>query len=70
MLQHQAGTFAGFTKKYRVYSLVYFETSDSIEAAIAREKQLKHWNREWKLNLINHSNPNWTDLFGSSPARG
>jgi putative endonuclease len=70
MFEHRAGTFSGFTKKYKVHMLVYVETSDSIEAAIAREKQLKHWNRDWKLNLINRANPNWTDLFGSSPARG
>lgn len=55
-----------FTAKYNVDRLVYFEQFQSINDAIAREKQIKHWNREWKENLINRSNPNWDDLFDYS----
>ncbi len=52
-----------FTAKYNVNRLVYFEKFQSVNDAIAREKQLKHWNREWKERLINTVNPNWDDLF-------
>ena len=52
----------GFTKKYHVHKLVYIEESNSIEDAIAREKQLKGWTRKKKNNLIESINPNWTDL--------
>ena len=53
----------GFTKKYDVVRLVWFEAGDSIDAAIAREKQIKHWNRAWRINLFRDSNPNWDDLY-------
>jgi len=52
----------GFSKKYNLIKLVYFEQTNSIESAIRREKQLKNWHREWKINLIESSNPNWIDL--------
>ncbi|MCX2495668.1 GIY-YIG nuclease family protein [Pedobacter sp. PF22-3] len=52
-----------FTAKYNCSKLVYYEQFDSIEEAIAKEKQLKNWKRAWKINLINQNNPNWNDLF-------
>ena len=61
--EHKAGIIKGFTKQYSVYRLVYFEETDSIEAAIAREKQLKNWHRDWKKNLIERDNPFWDDLY-------
>ena len=61
--QHKIGAVEGFTKKYRVDRLVYFEEFESIEAAIQREKQLKTWNRAWKVELIERLNPNWADLY-------
>jgi len=62
ILQHRAGTFAGHTKKHGIYRLVYFEIGESMEGAIAREKQLKRWRRDWKRNLIERENPAWNDL--------
>ena len=61
--EHTNGLVAGFTKKYGVTRLVYFETFGDIRDAIAREKQLKRWNRVWKVRLIEENNPNWDDLF-------
>ena len=55
----------GFTKKYKVNRLVYYELFDNPTAAIEREKRLKEWRRNWKLNLIEKQNPNWDDLFSS-----
>lgn len=52
-----------FTAKYNCDKLIYFEQFSSIEEAIIREKQLKNWRRDWKLNLINEHNPDWKDLF-------
>jgi len=60
--EHQGGEFAGFTAKYKVNRLVYFEQYDDIGAAIAREKQLKNWRREKKIALVRSTNPGWTDL--------
>ncbi len=60
--QHSDSATEGFTKKYGVKKLVYFEETNSIEAAIYREKQLKHWNRAWKIELIENDNPDWKDL--------
>jgi putative endonuclease len=54
---------AGFTQKYKVHQLVYFEQHQEILAAITREKQLKKWNRAWKLALIEKANPDWRDLW-------
>jgi len=62
ILEHRNGEFDGFTKRYEVDMLVYFEETNDIESAIAREKQLKNWHRKWKLELIERDNPNWNDL--------
>ena len=61
--QHKHNEFEGFTSKYSVHHLVYYEMTESIRTAIEREKQLKKWNRKWKVNLIESMNPNWRDLF-------
>src|SRR5689334_6800714 len=61
--QHRTKALDGFTKKYDVSRLVYFETFDDIESAIAREKRLKKWNRAWKVRIIEEDNPNWDDLY-------
>ena len=60
--QHQTGVLDGFTKKYGVKDLVYFEPSEDVRVALEREKQLKKWNREWKIRLIEKENPAWRDL--------
>ena len=60
--QHRAMLVDGFTEKYGVDRLVWFESCDSIVGAIAREKQLKKWNRDWKIRLIVEANPDWNDL--------
>ena len=62
MFEHKNGFFEGFSKKYRLYYLVYFEDTEDINSAILREKQLKKWNREWKNELIERDNPEWIDL--------
>lgn len=61
--EHREGFVAGFTKKYDIKMLVYFEAHDSIIAAIQREKNIKHWPREWKVQLILRDNPQWRDLW-------
>ena len=61
--QHREHMAEGFTADYRVDKLVYFETYDDLKIAIAREKQLKKWNRAWKIELIEKTNPRWLDLF-------
>ncbi|MEO6394676.1 MAG: GIY-YIG nuclease family protein [Devosia sp.] len=61
--EHREGRGSGFTKKYGVHRLVWFEAGSSIEGAIVREKQIKRWNRAWKINLFRDSNPNWDDLY-------
>ena len=63
--QHKEGVCEGFTKKYAVKQLVYYELHETIESAILRERQLKKWHRQWKLNLIHGLNPNWYDLWES-----
>jgi putative endonuclease len=60
---HIQGRLPGFTSKYRVHHLVYYEMHEAMEAAIRREKQLKKWNRLLKLRLIEQANPEWIDLF-------
>lgn len=60
---HKNGICEGFTKKYRVHMLVWFETHVDVQAAIAREKQIKGWNRAWKLKMIERMNPDWADLY-------
>jgi len=61
--EHREGLYAGFTKRYALHRLVYYETFDDIRIAIQREKTLKHWPRLWKLSLINEMNPDWSDLY-------
>ncbi|CAM3364923.1 GIY-YIG nuclease family protein [Polaromonas hydrogenivorans] len=61
--QHKNDLVAGFTEKYGVHGLVYFELLDDMLSAITREKQLKKWNRAWKLALIEKQNPTWQDLW-------
>ena len=62
--QHKNGEVEGFTSQYGVKRLVYFETHQTSETAISREKQIKKWKREWKLRLIESNNPTWNDLYG------
>lgn len=62
--QHKSKSIKGFTKKYNVNRLVYFEICNDVKAAILREKQLKKWNRCWKIRLIKKDNPKWDDLSG------
>ena len=61
--QHREGLVRGFTQRYGLKMLVHFELYDSPELAIQREKNIKHWPRQWKLNLVNDSNPQWRDLY-------
>jgi putative endonuclease len=61
--EHRNDSVGGFTKTYRVHSLVYLEQTNNMLAAITREKQLKWWRRKWKLALIEQSNPEWNDLW-------
>lgn len=61
--QHRNDVFEGFTKRYGVHMLVYYELHASMVEAIEREKQLKKWNRAWKLALIEERNPQWCDLW-------
>ena len=60
---HKAGEVEGFTKKYSVKNLLYFEETTDIYSAISREKQLKNWHRKWKLELIESMNPKWNDFY-------
>ena len=63
--QHKEGIAEGFSQRYGTKSLVYFEQHESMESAILREKQMKKWRRQWKLNLIAEQNPDWDDLWES-----
>ncbi|MGF6148219.1 GIY-YIG nuclease superfamily protein [Kingella potus] len=64
--QHKNGLAPdGFTARYRVYDLVWYELFEHMPAAIAREKALKKWRREWKIRLVEEQNPEWLDLFDS-----
>jgi len=63
--QHKQGIAEGFSQRYETKSLVYFEQHESIESAFLREKQMKKWRRQWKLNLIAEQNPDWDDLWES-----
>ncbi|HET7849051.1 MAG TPA: GIY-YIG nuclease family protein [Pseudolabrys sp.] len=67
--QHRERQKRGFTKRYGVTRLVYFEQYDDLETAIRREKRLKKWTRAWKIQLIETDNPNWDDLY-SKIAKG
>ena len=63
IVKHKESLIPGFTQRYKVYLLVYFEEYADIHDAIVREKQLKKWNRAWKIRLIEKMNPEWKDLF-------
>jgi putative endonuclease len=61
--EHREGLVPGFTKRYGIKMLVYYERHDTAAAAIQREKNIKHWPREWKIDLILSMNPDWRDLY-------
>ena len=61
--EHKSGLVEGFTKKYGVHQLVYYEEFDSISDALEREKKIKKWKRSWKVELIERDNPEWNDLY-------
>ncbi len=61
--EHRNNLVEGFTERYGVYNLVWYEPHESMESAIQREKQLKEWKRRWKMRLIESANPNWEDLY-------
>ena len=61
--QHREGVVEGFTQQHAVKTLVWYEQHDTMESAITREKALKKWNRDWKIRLIQKTNPNWLDLW-------
>lgn len=61
--EHKQGVIDGFSKKYGIKSLVYYEAHETAETAITREKQMKKWYRKWKKELIETSNPTWKDLY-------
>jgi putative endonuclease len=61
--EHRQGSMAGFTRRYGVNRLVYLEPFDDVEYALQRERQIKKWNRNWKLELIERTNPQWLDLY-------
>ena len=61
---HKEGLVEGFTKRYGIRMLVWYEPHETMIEAITREKQLKRWKRDWKFRLINESNPGWRDLYG------
>ena len=63
--EHKSHVVPGFNSRYGVHLLVWFEYYDDIVNAIARDKELKKWRHEWKINLIERSNPNWVDLYDS-----
>ena len=67
--EHREGVVPGFTRKYGVKMLVYYEVHETMDAALLRERQIKEWKRTWKIELIESKNPNWDDLFeGLGPA--
>ena len=61
--QHKNNVVEGFTEKYEVHQLIWYEPHENMESAISREKALKKWNRIWKLRLIEQFNPEWQDLY-------
>ena len=61
--EHKSKTVPGFTSRYGVDRLVWFDQTDSVESAISTEKRLKRWNRAWKMALIEKANPDWRDLY-------
>jgi len=65
--QHKYKLNRGFTEKYGIGKLVYFESHDQVDQAILREKRIKKWNRSWKIQLIESMNPDWNDLYDEIP---
>jgi len=63
VFEHKNNYIKGFTSKYGVHKLVYYEQCDSFDSALQREKQIKEWRRSWKLDLVEKANPLWKDLF-------
>ena len=61
--EHKNNLIEGFTKKYNIHNLVYYEITEDVNSAITREKQLKIWKRNWKIELIEKNNPKWKDLY-------
>ena len=61
--EHKNDMMEGFTKRYDVHQLVWYELHENMESAIEREKRLKEWKRKWKLELVESTNPNWPDLY-------
>ncbi|NOS98325.1 MAG: GIY-YIG nuclease family protein [Methylotenera sp.] len=61
--EHKHHLAKGFTEQYNLDKLVWFEQTEDVTSAIAKEKQLKNWHRQWKINLIEKDNPNWQDLY-------
>ena len=63
--QHKSKAVSGFTARYGIDRLVWFESHDTVDEAIRREKRIKEWKRDWKINLIEQDNPHWIDLYPS-----
>ncbi|OGP69188.1 MAG: hypothetical protein A2169_04785 [Deltaproteobacteria bacterium RBG_13_47_9] len=61
--EYKNNLVSGFTQKYKIHNLVYYETTDDINSAITRKRQLKKWKRAWKIELIEKDNPGWKDLY-------
>jgi putative endonuclease len=68
--EHKSGVIDGFTRRYGVSRLVYFEQYDDVRAALQRERNIKHWPRAWKTRLIGRANPTWRDLYEEIAAGG
>jgi len=64
VFEHKNNLVDGFTKKYNLKQLIYYEKTSDVNEAILREKRLKKWNRQWKIELIEKHNPSWRDLYG------
>lgn len=65
--EHKNDVVEGFTKKYKIHDLVWFEQHDTMESAISREKSIKAWKRQWKIALIETANPRWQDVYPDLP---
>ena len=63
--EHKNNLEEGFTRRYKVHNLVWYELHDNMDSAIEREKNMKEWKRAWKIRLIEENNPNWNDLYDS-----
>jgi putative endonuclease len=61
--EHKSNLVEGFTKRYGIHQLVWYELHETMDSAIEREKRLKEWKRQWKVRLIENTNPNWEDLY-------